>query len=220
VNTYPDSNWATISSLGGVGQLLPGDLCGTTQGHRWGMDVHYGLYAGKDANGNNMCWQCGGGYDGAYKTPWYTGWTYYYKPIHNALATAPAGDVIIDNSNAKFSCSANWSTGTGTGKYGADYRWRSTAAISDMATWTPGVTGNYAVYAWWAAGSNRYTAAPYKITKADGTVATVTVNQQINGGKWNLLGTYALSAGKTVQLSCWAPSGYNVMADAIKFVPQ
>ena len=78
VNTYPDSRWYTISSLGGVSSLLPGDLCGTTQGHRWGMDVHYGIYAGK-AGGSNMCWQCGGGYDGAYYTPFYTGWTWYFE---------------------------------------------------------------------------------------------------------------------------------------------
>lgn len=219
VNTYPDGNWSTISSLGGVGNLLPGDLCGTVQGHRWGMDVHYGIYAGKDASGNHMCWQCGGGYNGAYKTPWYS-FSWYYRPLHNALATPPAGDIIIDNTNAKFSCSANWSTGTGAGKYGSNYRWRSTAAVSDMATWTPGATGNYAIYAWWAAGTNRSTAAPYRITKSDGTVAVVNVNQQVNGGKWNLLGTFSLGPNSKVQLSCWAPAGYVVVADAVLFSPR
>lgn len=220
VNTYPDANWSTISSLGGVGNLLPGDLCGTTQGHRWGMDVHYGIYAGKDANGNNMCWQCGGGYNGAYYTPWYTGWTWYYRPLHVALATPPAGDVVIDNTAPEFSCSANWAIGTGAGKYGSDYRWRSTQAISDMATWTPNITGNYAVYAWWAAGTNRYTAAPYKITDSGGTVTTVTVNQQINGGQWNYLGTWNLGPNSKVQLSCWCPTGYVVIADAVLFSPR
>jgi len=133
-----------------------------------------------------------------------------------------AGDIIVDNNSGSFSVVGSWATGTSsTDKYGSDYRYHSTQAVSEPATWAPSglTTRNYAVYAWWPAGTNRSTAAPYLINHNSGQ-ANVKVNQQINGGKWNLLGTYALSAGKTVQLSCWAPSGYNVMADAIKFVPQ
>lgn len=134
----------------------------------------------------------------------------------------PVSDIIVDNTSGSFSVTGTWATGTSsTDKYGTNYRYHSTQPISAPATWAPGglTTRNYAVYAWWPAGSNRSTAAPYLINHNSGQ-ANVKVNQQINGGKWNLLGTYALSAGKTVQLSCWAPSGFNVMADAIKFVPQ
>lgn len=100
VNTGPsDPNWASISSLGGVGKLLPGDVCGTTQGHEWGMSVHYGMYAGV-SGGQYMCYQCGGGYDGAYYTPFYSGWAYYYKPIHAALAASGGGgDVSLKPSS-------------------------------------------------------------------------------------------------------------------------
>lgn len=133
----------------------------------------------------------------------------------------PVSDIIVDNTSGSFSVVGTWATGTSSAdKYGTNYRYHSTQAISAPATWAPTLASrNYAVYAWWPAGSNRSTAAPYIINYNGGT-ANVKVNQQINGGKWNLLGTWNFVNGKNVQLSCWAASGYNVMADAIKFVPQ
>jgi len=132
--------------------------------------------------------------------------------------------IIIDNSSGSFYASANWSTGTSsTDKYGTDYRYRSTAAVSDQAVWTPNITatGNWSVYAWWPAGTNRSASAPYTVTYSGGS-ATTYVNQQINGGKWNLLGTYNFGTGTgyPTKLSCWTTLGYNVMADAIKWVKQ
>ena len=123
----------------------------------------------------------------------------------------------IDNSNAGFSCSANWSTGTSaTDKYGTNYRFRSTAALSDAAQWTASVvSGSYRVDAWWPAGTNRSATAPYILPNN----ATVNVNQQANGGKWNALGTVSLSGAATTKLSCWTTTGYVVMADAIRYVP-
>ena len=131
-------------------------------------------------------------------------------------------DIIIDNTSGSFSCSANWSTGTSsTDKYGANYRFRSTEAVSDAAQWTPNITaaGNWSVYAWWPQGANRSATAPYQVTYNGGT-ATVSVNQQTNGGKWNLLGTWSFGAGTgyPTRLSCWTTTGYVVMADAIKWV--
>jgi len=133
----------------------------------------------------------------------------------------PASDIIVDNTSGSFSCSGNWATGTSsTDKYGSDYRYRSTAAVSDPATWQPTLsTRSYAVYAWWPAGSNRSASAPY-IVHYNGGTATINKNQQTSGGQWNLLGTWSFTNGNNVQLSCWTTAGYNVMADAIKFVPQ
>ncbi len=134
----------------------------------------------------------------------------------------PVSDIIVDNTSANFSVvGGSWSTGTASAdKYGSDYRYRSTAAVSEPAKWAPALqTRNYDVYAWWPAGSNRSTTAPYIINHNSGST-TVRVNQQANGGKWNLLGTFAMSAGKDVQLSCWTTAGYVVMADAVKFVPK
>jgi N-acetylmuramoyl-L-alanine amidase len=135
-----------------------------------------------------------------------------------AYTPGAAATYIVDNANGGFSCSANWSTGSSsTDKYGADYRYRSTAAVSDAANFAASVAagGSYTIYAWWPAGTNRSTTAPYILP--NGT--TVNVNQQANGGKWNSLGTASLSAGSnTTKLSCWTGTGFIVVADAVKLV--
>ena len=133
----------------------------------------------------------------------------------------PVSEIVVDNTSAAFSVTGSWSTGTSsTDKYGSDYRYHSTQAVSEPATWAPSLSsGNYAVYAWWPQGSNRCASAPY-IVHYNGGSATIYENQQANGGKWNLLGTWSFANGNNVQLSCWQATGYVVMADAIKFVPQ
>lgn len=132
----------------------------------------------------------------------------------NAL-TWPA-DIIIDNSSAGFTASGNWSTGTSAAdRYGADYRFRPTAAVSDTAKWSFSVpqSRNYEISAWWSQGTNRSAAAPYILPDS----TSVPKNQQTNGGKWNVLATQNLSTGNhQVQLSCWATTGFTVIADAIK----
>ncbi|MBA4148144.1 MAG: hypothetical protein H0X66_08505 [Verrucomicrobia bacterium] len=136
----------------------------------------------------------------------------------------PAVDVVLDNNQPGFSVIGTaWSTGTSAAdKYGADYRFRSTAAVSEPATWAASLSasGNYAVFAWWAQGANRSATAPYVIYHTAGST-TVNVNQQINGGKWNGLGTYNLASGNNeVKLSCWTTTGYVVLADAIRWQQQ
>lgn len=130
-------------------------------------------------------------------------------------------DIIVDNSDAGFSASSNWSTGTiATDKYGSNYRFRQTQATSDPATWTLNlpVAGRYEVYAWWSAGKNRSATAPYIVYYSGGS-QTVTKNQQTNGGMWNSLGAWNFASGSTqVKLSCWTTTGYVVIADAVRMV--
>lgn len=128
-------------------------------------------------------------------------------------------DKIIDDLDTGFTCSIAWSTGTmASDKYNTDYRWRSTGAQWEPASWTLAVpaTGKYDVYAWWPKGTNRSVEAPYVIPDSRGQI-TVVVNQQQNGGKWNLLGRYNLNVGNnSILLSFWAPAGWVVCADAIR----
>lgn len=137
------------------------------------------------------------------------------------FVTLTPADVIIDNNTSGFTASSNWSTGTSAAdKYGADYRFRLTQAISDSATWTYTATQtrNYEVYAWWSAGSNRSATAPYVVIHSVGN-ATVSKNQQTSGGSWQTLGTYNMNAGQnSVKLSCWTTTGFVVVGDAIKVV--
>ncbi len=128
----------------------------------------------------------------------------------------PPSAVIVDGATG----STSWITATSaTDKYGADYKYRSTQAISDAATFTGNLpsTKTYTVSAWWSQGANRSATAPYLIDHSGGT-ATVNVNQQANGGKWNSLGSYSFASGnRTVRLSCWTTTGFVVIADAVKW---
>ena len=131
--------------------------------------------------------------------------------------------VTVDNNTSGFSASANWITATSaTDKYGADYRYRTTTATSDQATWTGNLStgGNYSVQAWWSQGANRSASAPYIVYHSGGST-TVNQNQQANGGKWNALGTFNMAGGNNdVKLSCWTTTGFVVIGDAVRWVPQ
>ena len=131
--------------------------------------------------------------------------------------------VTVDNSSGGFSVTGTWATSSSsTDKYGADYRYHSTAAVSEPAAWSGNLSasGNYSAQAWWPQGSNRSTTAPYIVYHGSGST-TVNVNQQINGGKWNALGTFSMSGGANqIKLSCWTGTGFVVVADAVRWVPQ
>jgi hypothetical protein len=139
----------------------------------------------------------------------------------------PTG-LVIDSNNTNndttkgyIQLSANWISASSTpGYYGTSYYYASTQAISDPATfffYLP-AAATKTIDAWWTAGTNRSTTAPFVVFNAAGTkLATVNVNQQLNGGKWNTLGTWSFSAGwNKVQVSRWTTTGYNVIADAIQ----
>jgi len=131
--------------------------------------------------------------------------------------TAPSSAVIVDNTAATYI--GTWATGTSsTDKYGGDYRYHSTAAVSEPATFTGNITaGAKNVYAWWPAGSNRSTTTPYIVYHSAGST-TVNKNQQANGGSWQLLGNWTFNAGNNdVKISCWTSTGFLVMADAVKW---
>lgn len=132
------------------------------------------------------------------------------------LNDSASATYTVDNASAGFSVVGSWATGSSAAdKYGADYRYKSTAAVSEPASFNASVvSGTYNIYAWWTAGANRSTTAPYILP--DGS--TVKVNQQANGGKWNLLGSRALGGSATTKLSCWTTAGYVVIADAIRYV--
>jgi RHS repeat-associated protein len=91
-------------------------------------------------------------------------------------------------------------------------------ALPNSVTWNPGLVGTaeYDVYAKWTAGSNRASNAQYTITHAQGS-DTIQTNQQLNGGQWNLLGTYTLDSLSDINLTDQG-DGY-VIADSIKLIP-
>lgn len=141
-----------------------------------------------------------------------------------ANATTPAfAEIVIDNGAATYS--GVWSTATASAdKYGADYRYASTAVTEGKtATWRPTIAypGNYNVYVWYPVGSNRATNSPF-FTQWDGGSATAAVNQTVTGGQWVLIQSskhFATGTAGYVRLgNGTGATGKIVVADAVRFL--
>lgn len=138
------------------------------------------------------------------------------------------GGIIIDSNQANndpakasVEVSSNWTSSTNvTGYYGSGYWVATTGVAGDPANfkfYLPSAATK-TVDVWWSAASDRSTSAPIVPFNAAGTeLARVYVNQQINGGRWNQIGTYSFSAGwNTVAISRNTAAGYYVVADAVR----
>lgn len=150
----------------------------------------------------------------------YWNWDKYMALVTGTSSTFET--VIVDNANAGFAASGEWSTGTSSvDRYGADYRYSSTgnSGGADLATWNlnvPASASDWEVSVWYSQGTNRSTAAPYSVNHAAGT-NSFAVNQQNGGGQFRVLGTFSINAGTgSVTLSDNAASGYVVIADAVR----
>jgi hypothetical protein len=96
----------------------------------------------------------------------------------------------------------------------------SANANASTATWrfTVPQAGSQRVFARWTSHANRATDAEYTIVSDTGD-STVSVNQQLNGGVWNLLGTYDFTDGVDYEVRLTDPAGGVEIADAIKLLP-
>lgn len=137
---------------------------------------------------------------------------------NEVIYSPPSSSNVIDNGGAAFA--GTWSISTKyPGYYGSNYQWVGAGSGTKTATWTyqAGSAGQYRISAWWSADAGRPPDAPYTIYNNGTKLGTVRVNQRINGGQFNELGTYQISAGSvSVVLSDDISSGY-VVADAVQF---
>jgi len=131
----------------------------------------------------------------------------------------PSSDIIIDSKDAAcvnggFEDETSFA-GSGV-YYGSGYHRSGGGDGSKIVTWNVSIpeAGNYTVYSWWIAGTNRATDAPYLITHADG-VSTYLANQQALSGQWVKMGTFKFNEGMTTIVQTNKANGY-VMADAVK----
>jgi hypothetical protein len=138
----------------------------------------------------------------------------------------PMGEIVLDDTGSGLTLlpdASGWSSGSSAGYYGSGYRYCTAATeATKQAVWTLDikVPGTYQIYSWWVAGTNRVPDAEYIIQHSQGTT-TVYMNQQANGGKWNLLGTFEFSEPGTytvTQTNKSSTAGNVVMVDALKYV--
>lgn len=146
--------------------------------------------------------------------------------------TLPVGEAIVDNTESgvqrRFEVVlGTWGTGTSlSDKYGVDYRYAGSTASeapSALVRWRCGDlgAGMYEVYAWWPAYSTRPGNVPYVIKNGQVELAVVRVDQRVNGGRWNLLGSWWFDAGGHVveMHNGLTGTGKTLAADAVRFVP-
>jgi alpha-L-rhamnosidase len=144
-------------------------------------------------------------------------------PTSAVTPTATPGgvSVIIDNDDSACAFTGTWVRNTINEvdqRYGASFHYAAAGDGSIFAKFTPNLStaGSYNVYAWWTTHTNRATNAPYTIYYNGGN-QTVTVNQELNGGQWNLLGTYNFAAGTAGYVKLANNANEYVVADAVKF---
>jgi hypothetical protein len=72
---------------------------------------------------------------------------------------------------------------------------------------------------WWTQYSSRSNNIAVDIENS-GVTTRVYINQQLNGGKWNVLGTYPFATGRSYRVTITAANGSSVStcADAVRFV--
>ena len=137
----------------------------------------------------------------------------------------PGTDVIVDNDDGSpaYTETGTWTTGT-PGYNGLTYRY-ATVTEADTATWngTLSQTGNYQVFVFYTASSNRSIGAKFTVHTSSGD-QVVMVDQTINGQTWFSLGTFAFNAGSnSITLDAAGSSGTKrkvVVADAVRFTLQ
>ncbi|WP_166395929.1 golvesin C-terminal-like domain-containing protein [Rubrobacter marinus] len=166
-------------------------------------------------------------------------WTKYMTYVREAAGTAtttahpvtpapttkpvasPTYSTVVGNGTAgRFFASGDWKLGNfNSQRYGADFRYATPKAVSDLATFKISVpaTGQYDVFAWWPAHSSYNPAAPIQISTTTG-VRTLKLNQRISGGRWVYLGAFTLGKGDGgyIRMSRWTASAGPIFADAVR----
>ena len=136
--------------------------------------------------------------------------------IPEASGSNTNADTIIDNRDSQTSKTGSWGLSGGADPYGPDAFFSRDGATF---TWhfSPLKSGLYEVAMWWTVSASRSNRVPVKITHADG-LETVSIDQRLNGGRWNSQGRFYFEAGGKYVVSIVAPPGpSSTCADAVRF---
>ncbi len=136
----------------------------------------------------------------------------------------PIDGTVVDNEHTNgVTVSGAWTVSSASsGYHGSNYLHDGNSGKGQKSVrFTPVLPepGVYTVYLQWTENSNRASNAPVTINHANG-VTNRTVNQQVNGGTWNALGTFSFETNGTAYLVVGNSnsSGY-VIADAAMWAP-
>jgi N-acetylmuramoyl-L-alanine amidase len=143
------------------------------------------------------------------------------------LATLPvatptfAAEVVVDNSDSSVQVKGKWTqTQSTAGFYGADYLFRTPGDGTATVTYpfpSASPAGKYAVFAQWSAGPNRASNATYQVN-SNGGGSSVSVNQKVNGGSWQQLGTFDFQPNRGQGVTVSDKADGVVVADAVRFL--
>ncbi|MEP4209462.1 hypothetical protein, partial [Marinobacter alexandrii] len=146
--------------------------------------------------------------------------------------TATASEIIIDNTDPNAKAIGSWVSDTDINQYnninvmayhGTNYvRHAAGGTGENTFRWSLDpllkTEGRYKVYARWAKMTNRSTDVDYTVYHNGGST-TGTVNQQENGGMWNLLGAYDFSIDDNQKIEVADKGdGTYVIADSVRLV--
>jgi RHS repeat-associated protein len=139
-----------------------------------------------------------------------------------ARLTRGTQEVRVDNTTAgQTTLVGTWTVeSVDAGYYLTNYHRKAAGTGTATFTWTPPVPSaqSYRVYVRWTAHVSRATNATYTVYHAGGAT-TVTVNQRLQGGEWNLLGTFSLAPSSNHRVVLSDNANGVVVADAVKIVP-
>jgi hypothetical protein len=124
-------------------------------------------------------------------------------------------ELVIDDGQTGTTPVGRWVTSAGANPYGV----RSLYIYSTTGSYTYEAVryGLQEVYLWWTEHSTRSTNVPIQIYDGE-KLSTVYVNQILNGGQWNFLGSYYFSGVARVKVLATS-STLTTCADAVRFMP-
>ncbi len=129
--------------------------------------------------------------------------------------TPTQSSLVMDDGQSGTTAVGTWRAASSPSPYGTRSLYSNSTATYTFAA---SRSGTQAVYLWWTTHSSRSTRVPVRIYNGSTRLATVYVNQRLNGGRWNKLGTYTFSGQARVQITS-SSGNLTTCADAVRFVP-
>ncbi len=135
----------------------------------------------------------------------------------STTSTTSGSAATLDNGGSGTSSTGTWVTSGGSNPYGQNSLYSKTAGST--YTFQRSVTGSCRISMWWTQYYTRDQSVPVRIYNGNTLLDTVWVNQQTNGGMWNVLGTYSFTGTARIVIVSES-SSYTTCADAVRFEPQ